>query len=257
MSTENETVDWLDLDGTANARAVVPGVLLRSDNLQGLSEDDVRRLVEEEGLEVVLDLRTEVEVTGEGPGPLSDEPRVRVEHHSLHPKRGTNTDLQAGTVRPWGNSSRDQDPDETPIVRTYLAYLRDRPDSIVAAVREIARAEGAVLVHCAAGKDRTGVVVALALDAAGVDRSLIVEDYLATRERVAEILDRLLSSKTYRRELVGTLPEDHAPPPGTMERVLAVVDERYGGSAAWLVENGLSDDDLERLRARLAPAASA
>ena len=43
----------------------------------------------------------------------------------------------------------------------------------------VATARGAVLVHCAAGKDRTGVVVALALDAAGVDRETIVSDYLA------------------------------------------------------------------------------
>lgn len=257
MSTENETVGWLNLDGAANARAVVPGVLLRSDNLQDLSPSDVRLLVEEEGLETVLDLRTEVEVASEGPGPLSDEPRVRIEHHSLHPERGVHTDLEAGTVRPWGQRSRDDDPDETPVVRSYMAYLRDRPDSIVAAVRAVARADGAVLVHCAAGKDRTGVVVAIALDAAGVDRALIVEDYLATRERVAGILDRLLSSATYRGELEGTVPDDHAPIGTTMDRVLALVDERYGGAAAWLRSNGLGDADLERLRARLAPAASA
>ena len=134
-----------------------------------------------------------------------------------------------------------------------MSYLRRRPDSIVGSVRAIARADGAVLVHCAAGKDRTGVVVALALDAAGVDRVRIVEDYLATGERIDAILARLVSSSTYRAELEGHDPQRHAPVSGTMERVFEFVDEHFGGSAAWLSEHGLDDADLERLRRRLAP----
>ena len=103
-------------------------------------------------------------------------------------------------------------------MRAYMSYLRRRPDSIVGSVRAIARADGAVLVHCAAGKDRTGVVVALALDAAGVDRDAIVGDYLASRERIEAIVARLVSSSTYRPELEGHDPQEHAPLPGTMER---------------------------------------
>ena len=79
MSAQNHTPQWLPLDGAVNARAVVPGVLLRADNLQSLTPRDVRRLVEEEALEVVLDLRTDSEVTLEGPGPLTAEPVVRIE----------------------------------------------------------------------------------------------------------------------------------------------------------------------------------
>ena len=83
-----------------------------------------------------------------------------------------------------------------------------RPDSIVAALHEIANAEGSVLVHCAAGKDRTGTVVALALDVAGVSRELIAGDYLATAGRIELIIDRLRSSDTYRAELEGHDPQD-------------------------------------------------
>jgi protein-tyrosine phosphatase len=123
-------------------------------------------------------------------------------------------------------------------------------------VRTIAQSDGAVLVHCAAGKDRTGVVVALALDAAGVRRERIVEDYLATAERIDAILARLIASETYRAELEGHDPQRHAPVPGTIERVLELVDELHGGSVAWLADNGLSTEALERLRERLAPARS-
>jgi protein-tyrosine phosphatase len=80
LDAENGSVRWLALEGAANARVVVPGVLLRSDNLQALTTRDVRLLVGSEALEVVLDLRTDVEVALEGPGPMIGEPGVRVEH---------------------------------------------------------------------------------------------------------------------------------------------------------------------------------
>ena len=126
------------------------------------------------------------------------------------------------------------------VVQAYLSYMTARPDSIVASIRAIANARGAVLVHCAAGKDRTGVVVALALDAAGVDRNAIVNDYLATGQRIDAIMARLVSSPTYRSELEGHDPRAHAPVPGTIERVFELVDETFGGSAAWLSSHGLS-----------------
>lgn len=255
MGTDNGTVRWLALEGAANARVVVPGVLLRSDNLQALTSRDVRLLVEREALEVVLDLRTDVEVALEGPGPMMSEAGVRVEHRSLYPRAGAMTDLDASTVRPWGETHPDESPGEQATVRAYMNYLSSRPDSIVGSVRTIANAGGAVLVHCAAGKDRTGVVVALALDAAGVDRETIVLDYLASAERIEAIIDRLLGSPTYRAELEGHDPMQHAPALGTIERLLELIDERFGGSGEWLCARGLDERDLERLRDRVAPGA--
>lgn len=247
---------WIHLEGAVNARVVVPGVLVRSDNLQSLSPSDVRRLVDQEGVEVVLDLRTRAEAELEGPGPMHAESAVRIEHRSLHPETGGNTDLEAGTVRPWQQDHADGFPDEPPVVQAYLGYLAHRHDSIVAALRTIARADGAVLVHCAAGKDRTGVVVALALAAAGARQEVIVRDYLASAERIVPIAERLLSSETYRRELEGQDPAAMAPRPGTMERVLEIVEE-HGGAAAWLLSRGLEPEDLARLRDRLSGSGAA
>jgi protein-tyrosine phosphatase len=254
MNVENGNVRWIALDGAANARVVVPGVLLRSDNLQSLTTRDVRWLVEQESLEVVLDLRTDLEVELEGPGPIMRERRVRVEHRSLYPRSGGNTDLDAAATGVWPPTDPAQWPDEPRVVQAYLSYMSLRPDSIVGSIRTIANAPGAVLVHCAAGKDRTGVVVALALDAAGVNRDAIVGDYLATIGRIEAIMGRLLSSATYRSELEGHDPRSHAPVPGTMERVLEIVDRDLGGSAAWLTANGLTTAELERLRSRIAPS---
>ncbi len=244
--------DWIDLDGTVNARAVVPGVLLRADNLQALSAADVRRLIDDLALEVVIDLRTDTELRSEGPGPLTRVPEVRIEHRSLYPDSGGNTDLEVDVAQRWGSELSDGfATEEIPVVRAYLSYLRRRPDSIVGAARSIARAEGAVLVHCAAGKDRTGVVVAMALSAAGIDDRVIVDDYLVSGERIEAIMDRLLSSETYRAELEGHDVHSHAPHVGTIERVLELVAEQHGGAAQWLTAHGLSDADLQLLRARL------
>src|SRR5271154_1226322 len=148
MTPENGNVRWIALDGAANARVVVPGVLLRSDNLQSLTARDVRLLVEREALEVVLDLRTDLEVELEGPGPITHDPRVRIEHRSLYPRSGGNTDLDADSVSLWPKTDRSAWPDEPRVVQAYMSYMAARPDSIVASVRTIANAPGAVLVHC-------------------------------------------------------------------------------------------------------------
>jgi hypothetical protein len=213
-------------------------------------------LIDEHGVEVVLDLRTDVELSLEGPGPLTAEPRVRIEHRSLYPDSGGNTDLEIETVRPWREIPAGSIDDEPPVIRAYVSYLHRRPDSVVGSIRSIARAGGAALVHCAAGKDRTGVVVAIALDAAGHDREQIAADYLASGDRIEAIIARLLGSSTYRPELEGHDPRVHAPVPGTMERFFEIVDERLGGAAGWLIANGLDGADLDRLRRRLAPASA-
>jgi protein-tyrosine phosphatase len=254
---------WIALEGAANARdaaglrrddgGVVPaGRLLRSDNLQGLTEGDVRTLVEVLRLRTVIDLRTGAEL--EGPGPLTRVDDVTIEHRSLYPESGGRTDLDAETVVPWTDAAAHPDhEDEPPTVRAYLGYLHRRPDSIVAAVRSIAvpPADGAVLVHCAAGKDRTGIVVALALDAAGVAREEVVADYLATDERIHAIVARLSSSPTYAHEVHPEHVDLHRPRVGAMDRILELLDARHGGSAAWLAEHGLTDAELTALRARL------
>ena len=135
MSIDNGNVRWIALDGAANARVVVPGVLMRSDNLQSLTARDVRLLVEQEALEVVLDLRTDLEVELEGPGPITNEPRVRIEHRSLYPRSGGTTDLDVASLDLWPQTDPTGWPDEPRVVQAYMSYLTARPDSIVASGR--------------------------------------------------------------------------------------------------------------------------
>ena len=271
---------WLPLEGAANARDLgglptgggaetAPHRLLRSDNLQGLTPADVQVLVEEVGLRTVVDLRTDVEVELEGPGPLTREPQVGIRHLSLFPESGGRTDVDADATLPWqadgedarrGSALATTPPGAPPepgsrAVAFYLAYLRDRPDNVVAALRAIADSDGAAVVHCAAGKDRTGVVVALALSVAGVPRERIVADYVATAERMEPLLARLKASDTYREDLDSRPDDSHRPRAETMWRFLADLDERFGGPLGWLATAGFGPDDVARLRSRLVRSA--
>jgi protein-tyrosine phosphatase len=260
---------WVPLQGAVNVRDLgglptddggqtVARRLLRADNLQDLTPDDVRRLVDDIGVRTIVDLRTTVEVDKEGPGPLAVQPQVAHRHLSLYPEGGRMTDVDADTVLPWQTDwgrAGAADPDaDNPTIGFYLAYLKHRPDSVVEAVRTMTAPDGAVLVHCAAGKDRTGVVVAVALSAAGVSREAIVADYVATGDRLDQVLARLLASPTYAADLDGKPADVHRPRAHTMRRFLSVLDERAGGPVGWLASAGFGADEVAALRRRLVGA---
>jgi protein-tyrosine phosphatase len=163
---------------------------------------------------------------------------------------GTNTDVIADALLARDRLDRTRYPDD-PVCGHYLGYLEDRPDHVVGAVRSIARAEGAALVHCAAGKDRTGVVVALALTVAGVPAQAVAADYAASGERTEAIVERLRRSRVYARD-VNSKPADlQRPRAETMTAFLEQMGARFGGVASWLAGHGLSDEDLDALRVKL------
>jgi protein tyrosine/serine phosphatase len=260
---------WIDLDGAVNVRDLggLPTTdgrltqrnrLIRSDNLQGLSPRDVRVLVDEHEVRAVADLRTEVEVEHEGPGPMLAEPRVVVRNLSLFPEAGRNTDAAAvesdgPPVFPWQERGPVPEGVEIPggAAGFYVRYLLDRPDSVIEALRLIAQTDGAALVHCAAGKDRTGVVIAIALAEVGVDRQAIIEDYAMSAERIDAIFARLRSSETYAEDLAGQDLDKHRPRDTTMAELLDAIERIHGGVPVWLRTYGWTDEDAAALRKHL------
>jgi protein-tyrosine phosphatase len=252
---------WIYLDGAVNVRDLgglptddggrtAPGALLRSDNLQDLSPADVAKLVDGVGLTTVVDLRSSAEAESEGPGPLDAVPSVTHLHLSVLPEVGRRTDVVAEALLLRRSQDHDRYPDDA-MCGHYLGYLEDRPESVTGALRAIAEAPGAAIVHCAAGKDRTGVVVALALTAVGVLAETVVADYAATDEKIEAILGRLMRSRTYEGDLKGSAIDRHRPRPETMKAFLAQVQARYSGVTQWLAEHGFGEQDLRRLRAKL------
>ena len=254
-------MNWIELENAVNVRDVggLPagdsgrtrhGQLVRSDNLQDLSPADVTRLVSEVGVTTVIDLRSAGEVESEGPGPMKALTSVEHVHLSLIPEAGAMTDVAKDALAINRARAIKRDPDDV-AGAFYIGYLEDRPDSVVGALRAIADAPGAALVHCAAGKDRTGVVVALALSAVGVPREEVVADYVATGERIEQILDRLRASPTYARDVDNIPAHEHDPRPEIMERFLARLDAEYGGPLGWLAAHGFTEQDVDRLKAKL------
>jgi protein tyrosine/serine phosphatase len=257
---------WIDLEGAVNVRDLggLPttdggitrfGRVLRADNLQGLTEGDIRRLVGDLKLRNVVDLRSDTEVRLEGPGPLTRVPEVGIHHLSLFAEGGRFTDVEADTIDdralPWQNDRSEEDLAELRVTGYYYGYLRDRPDSVVAALRVLANDDGLALIHCAAGKDRTGVVSALALAVAGVTREAIIDDYVLTGERLKRILARLRASDTYRTDLDGKPADSHLPRADYMAQFLHTLDHRFGGPLGWLTMRGWTQDDTGALRARM------
>ncbi|MFI6386167.1 tyrosine-protein phosphatase [Nonomuraea sp. NPDC050540] len=255
---------WIELQGAVNARDLggLPtqdgrttrsGRIYRSDNLQGLTERDVSYLVGELKIRHVVDLRSHAEVALEGPGPLIRVAEVTHHHLSFFAEGGKHTDVEADSidadkVLPWQERQMDE---ELRVTGFYFGYLRDRPDSVLGALRALSLDDGAAVVHCAAGKDRTGVVAALALAVAGVTREAIVADYTATGERMDRVLARLRASSTYRDDLDSRPADDHMPRAPYIEQFLGVLDDRFGGPLEWLSSHGWTQDDTAALRARL------
>ncbi len=256
---------WIELDGLVNMRDVgdlptrdgrrtVSRRLIRSDNLQDLTDTDVTRLVDELGVTDIVDLRTETEVHLEGPGPLRRATSLVHHHHSLATERKAQSAEEVARrallLRGAGEGAKDSEF----WTEHYLGYLAKRPDSVSAALRVVAGARGAAVVHCAAGKDRTGTVVALALEVAGVPREEIVADYALSAERIEAIIERLMPREAYGPALRGRSLDEQTPRPETVTRVLDAVGERWGGAAGWLRSQGWSADDVAGLRDRLTRA---
>ena len=256
---------WIELEGAVNVRdlgglpatdggTTVPGRLLRSENLQELTPGDVARLVDEIGVTTVVDLRSTNEVTIEGPAPLDALAGVRRVHHPvLREFLDVSDTVKAALVTEAAQADRERYPDD-PMCGHYLGYLENRPEEVVGALRSIATAPGAAIVHCAAGKDRTGVVIALTLAVAGVDQDAIVADYAASDERIEAIIERLARSKMYAGGVNGVPVRAHAPRPETMKAFLEQLDLRYGGAGNWLAARGFTAEELAQLRAKLRQA---
>jgi protein-tyrosine phosphatase len=268
------TARWIELEGAVNVRdlaglptedgrEVQPGRLIRSDNLQGLSAADVALLVDTLGVRTVADLRTSIEVSAEGPGPLTTRDEVVITNLSLYPEDGFELapgDDGAPVVLPWEHEDpeeADADDNRRGVSGHYLKYLDGRADSVIAALRMIAYSPGATVVHCAAGKDRTGVVVAVALSEVGVERDAIIADYARTAERIGAIFARLMTTSTYASMGDGAgnidpeLMAKHSPRDTTMQRLFTAIDQELGGVHVWLRSHGWTDDDAAALSAKL------
>jgi HAD superfamily hydrolase (TIGR01509 family) len=205
--------------------------LVRTDSLHQLDDEGWAEFrAVRAGL--VLDLRSDWEMTE--PHPLDGDPAYR---------RIPWIDAVADKVRV---------PEDEPLMADiYKGSLDRNTGQILQAYRAIAAVplDRAVVVHCKSGKDRTGLLVALLQELAGVPREVIAEDF-AISETNLGILDRIAAvpGTDEDRELAGRLWRSL---PETILAALEHVDQRYGGVRAYLASCGLTPREIHRLGLRL------
>lgn len=236
----------LDVDGAVNFRDVGgypalggttrPGQLFRSGSLSGVTATGAADLAMLR-IGLVVDLRSQVE---------------RAQDHS--------SDVLAGATRlqvpiETGSPASIVEGDHVSLELLYRHLLTCSGWSLAAAVSAIAGSgRTPTLVHCTAGKDRTGLVVALALSAAGVDRSAVVADYMQSAlnldgDWLDQTLSRLVSNgvpvSPALIEAIGGSPDR------AMRHVLMWLDDEFGSVEAYLGRHGLADGAVEALTDKL------
>lgn len=230
--------NFRDVGGYATRRggAVAWGRLYRSSEVHTMTEADAARARGELGVRTVIDLRQPGVAARTDDGPLARPPT-----------RYHNIPLIDDGDMPEDSSEASQ------AMAVPLDYLRrlEQPlygEGIVESLRRIAE-PGALpaVVHCSAGKDRTGLVVAVLLGALGVDDEDIVRDYALTARYMPRLLDHWWENDNKTQET----RYEHLPPyiydarPETMEHVLDTLKQRYGGMRGYLERHG-GDDALVR-----------
>jgi protein-tyrosine phosphatase len=210
-------------------RRIRSAVLFRSDTLQALTDSDVDRLVEVLGIELVVDLRIGPEAVAEGRGPLA----AATVCYLNAPLR----DLPV-TDRPPAEQS----------LQFYLDHLASPSPTLPTLIRLLAATAGRpTVLHCAAGKDRTGLVTALVLRLLGVADEDIVADYLATAHNLPQIIERFRGWPRYRDHMAMVPPEVYQAHEYTIRGFLHGLDERHGGARGWARSRGIGDDVLRQL----------
>ena len=256
-STVTGTKRWIDLEGLANVRTLGglpttgggvtrPDVLIRSDDPIGCTVDDARRLVGEFGVSLVLDLRSDEERLAGAPSALA---AAGTEHLCvpLLDRAAMNTVFQCEAPH------TDDAEAARWMAETYLRFIEaSGPNFVHILTRLLANDQAPTLVHCAAGKDRTGVVVALLLTLAGVEREAVIDDYALTGLRMAAVAAAL--EKRANAPLDdGTRPAVLLEaPPLTMRHFLTEFDRRWGSVAGWTLAAGATGEQLGRWRDRIA-----
>jgi protein-tyrosine phosphatase len=235
-------LNFRDLGGypTSSGAAVRWGLVFRADGLHGLSARDLA-LYHELGLRSVYDLRGEIE-SAERPNPVPS-------------RLLTIIGRPAGTDPPPRPPSAVTAADGERILSDlYVGLIEHAAIQIGQLFTAISRDDVLPAVfHCHAGKDRTGIVAALLLEALGVDRDRVLDDYeLTARYRLGSHQD-----SSYQRLVdLGLSPEAAAgvltTPRWAMQYALEELDRRYGGSDHYLTSvAGMGSDDLAVLRQRL------
>ena len=224
-----------DLGGivTADARRIRRGALIRSDQLCRLS-DGGRVALLAHGVRTVIDLRT--------PAELERDPDPPWQEHGVDYLHIPQQDEQL-----W----RELDGVARTRAERDAAAIDRRAARNAAMARAVAHAApGGVLIHCLAGKDRTGIAVALLLALIGVHDEQIAADYALSETALAGERAAALAAAPD-DEARARIERGYDSRAETMLATLAHLRTRHGGAEAYLLRAGLAEADVRLIRERL------
>jgi protein-tyrosine phosphatase len=228
--TPSRLINLRDLGGTpvAGGGRIVPGLIFRSDDASFVDEAQAADLVHQ-GLTTVIDLRSPEEADYTGRGALGAYP---VKHHALP--------LTRHDAAPIALASAIEDGRPESLGWWYADLFVSKAHSLVAGLVIVAEAPGAVLFHCAAGKDRTGLFAAAVLSTLGASDDAIVADYAQSNSLMPEVLSRLSGLKpSTPPETVELNSVVLTAPAAAMSAMLRILDQEHGGAQAVLQRAGL------------------
>jgi len=205
-----------------------------------MTERDVALAQDELGIRTVIDLRAQAEAQEAGPAPFTETCGVEIVGVPLGrgPKGSTDGLPDLTTGRGLG-----------PL---YIFHAQQEPQRIAEAVSLVgARCSDPLVVHCAGGKDRTGMVIALVLDVLGVDQETIIEDYALTELNLAGIpeanlaaLTRQLGEHGWPEAILHAVPE-------SMRAFLEWLRTEHRSAEAFLKSHGAGSETVDALRSNL------
>lgn len=219
------------------------GRVFRADGLHRLAGDDLD-LVDGIGIRTVIDLRTSNEIADRGAFPVEQYP---VAYHHLSIIDATWAETGTPEFEPTEQGGIDF------LVWAYRDMLDKGADRFTQAIATLAQpGNGPAVFHCAAGKDRTGLLAMLILGGLGADREVIAEDFGLTRAGTARMRVWLADNNPQALADMDSRPAHMSGShPDAMRQILTDLDEQHGGVQGYLSSIGVGDALLADLSARL------
>lgn len=211
------------------------GLYYRAGRQDRMTPDDLAKL-KSMGISTQIDLRKPEEAAEQGAGPLPD---LGANYHNIAVIPDGGSDQLARLVGDTGISGK-----------RYLGYLEFGPTSWLRMFELFANAAALpLLIHCTAGKDRTGVSTAFLLSVLGVDRTIIEADYILTNRDVPRQVD-FIETNVGLPEGMDRAAMSHAAgvPEEAMADFLDGLDERWGGTLNYLREIGITEQQMTAIR---------
>ncbi|MEM7112945.1 MAG: tyrosine-protein phosphatase [Chloroflexota bacterium] len=211
---------------TTNQQQTNKNGFVRSDNLARLSAMGQQSL-RDYGVTTIIDLRDAYELDIDPPpfAPTSGQDGYPTYHHlplmNADDEVGIKRvyELKGGTLYCWMIDRFG--PNIAAILKTMAQAARQAPN-------------GTILIHCHAGRDRTGIIMGLLLALVGVAPKTIAQDYAISNTYIQPTFEKPLTEQ-----------------PEIMLEMLAHLDSQYGGVANYLLQAGMTEQELDQLRSHL------